>query len=749
MTQWCERIKVSPGMVRLTGVGMLLLSLGQAQAVAAQTGAESSSRERIALVLGGGGARGAAHIGVLEVLARERVPVDCVVGTSMGALVAGAYAAGLTAEEMTAKLDEADWQDMFVDRADYSQLAYRTKKINKDLLAGTEIGLSKDGGATYQSGVVAGEKIKLFFNYLVGDHQGQRLIEDSALPLAIVATDIGTGERVVLREGSLTRAMRASMSVPGILAPVPIDKHKLVDGGLVDNLPVQLGRELCNATRVIAVNVGSKLRPAAEVNSLVAVTAQMIGILTDQNVHRSLALLGARDIYIEPPLDGIGAMDFARHKQAAAVGRDAALAQRAALQALSLSPESFAAHQASLRADRDPITAINHIEITGADLVPAAYTRNFIRQSLDQAVDRDLLDDDLIRLYGSGNFEMVDYRVHRDEGVPTLSILPQERAWTGDSVLFGFSLVDEYRDDAQINLRGAYRKNWINPYGGEFFALFDIGTEPYLEVEFYQPLNVDQTYFIEPRVVYDRDEINLYEGSAKVAEYTLTTAYGELMLGRNIGLWGQARVGRREYRFEARADFNPFALSSVDRDYGGYMARVVFDSRDRLHFPSDGWRGDVSYFHADEGYAKFASSLGMARPLGDFVLGVFGEYTTAAQDLLPVYDAARVGGFLNLSGYATHQIIANDIAYGHLRLEKIIGRMPLGFTGDMRMGIALEAARVRDAYTLADADTHLKSAALFLGGETPFGPVFIGYGNSLEGDHNVYFQIGPLDRFKF
>src|SRR5690606_27752238 len=166
----------------------------------------------------------------------------------------------------------------------------------------TEIGLSKKGGVQYQSGMIAGEKIKLFFNYLVGDYQGQRQIEDSRLPLAIVATDIGTGERVVLQEGSLSRAMRASMSVPGLMAPVEIDGHKLVDGGLVDNLPVELARELCQATRVIAVNVGTKLRAAEEVNSLVSVTAQMIGILTDQNVHRSRAALNEKDIYIEPAL---------------------------------------------------------------------------------------------------------------------------------------------------------------------------------------------------------------------------------------------------------------------------------------------------------------------------------------------------------------------------------------------------------------------------------------------------------------
>ena len=306
--------------------GLLPPALAQTP-VPAGTGGDnpvaSQPRPVTALVLGGGGARGAAHIGVLEVLERERIPVDCVVGTSMGGLVAGAYATGMSPAEMRAKLDAADWTDIFLDAADYSQLSYRKKQVNKGLLAGAEIGLT-ERGAQLTPGVIAGEKIKLFFNQLVGDHQGQRQIEDLPLPLAIVATDIGTGERVVLDKGSLTHAMRASMSVPGLMAPVEHQNTKLVDGGLVDNLPVEVGRQLCRAERVIAINVGSPLRPAEEVGSLLSVTGQMIGILTQQNVARSLASLTGRDLYIAPELGNFKATDFKRYALAADIGRLAA-----------------------------------------------------------------------------------------------------------------------------------------------------------------------------------------------------------------------------------------------------------------------------------------------------------------------------------------------------------------------------------------------------------------------------------------
>jgi NTE family protein len=212
--------------------------------------AADQPRPRIGLVLGGGGARGAAHIGVLEALEKLRVPVDCVAGTSMGALVAGAWAAGMSPEKMREALAAADWSDMFIDNPEYAEMSYRNKQVSRRYLPGSESGVSANGVA-YQAGVVSGQKIKLFFNQLVRANQGERNIEELPLPLSIVATDIGTGERVVFRDGALTTAMRASMSVPGLLAPVDHQGRKLVDGGLVDNLPIAEVRERCNADVVM------------------------------------------------------------------------------------------------------------------------------------------------------------------------------------------------------------------------------------------------------------------------------------------------------------------------------------------------------------------------------------------------------------------------------------------------------------------------------------------------------------------
>jgi predicted acylesterase/phospholipase RssA len=309
---------------------------------AAQTAASDLTRPRVGLVLGGGGARGAAHIGVLEVLEKLRVPVDCVAGTSMGALVAGVYASGLRPSTMRSKLAEADWDDLFRDDPPLNQQNFRKKVLDKRFLPGSETGVGPEG-VKGQPGIVMGQKIKLFFNTLVRDYLGERDIEALPLPLSIIATDIVGGDKVVFREGSLSKAMRASMSVPGLMAPVESDGKKLVDGGLVDNVPIDEARQRCQADVIIAVNVGSPLLKAEDISGLLSVSAQMVNILTEQNVTRSLATLKPTDIYIKPDLDGITAGDFKRSSETADRGVAATEAVADRLRALSVSETAYAA----------------------------------------------------------------------------------------------------------------------------------------------------------------------------------------------------------------------------------------------------------------------------------------------------------------------------------------------------------------------------------------------------------------------
>ncbi|HOY23034.1 MAG TPA: patatin-like phospholipase family protein [Cellvibrio sp.] len=727
------------------GFWLFVTSFFAASSVHAQTPEQTqpkNSQPRIALVLGGGGARGAAHIGVLEVLEREHIPLTCVVGTSMGGLVAGGYAAGLTPAEMREKLDKANWTDMFLDSADYSQLSFRKKRVTKRFLSGTEMGLT-DRGLQLKPGVIAGTKIKLFFNFLVGADYGSRNIENMPIPLAIVATDIGTGEKFVFDKGSLPLAMRASMSVPGLMTPVDYQGHKLVDGGLVDNLPVEVARELCNPDIIIAVNVGSKLKPADQVVSLLSVTSQMIGILGKQNVAYSVSLLKPTDVLLTPELGDFSATNFAHYKLAADIGKRSAELQLEKLRQYSADEKTYTAWRNEKKPAAHEIVQIDQIVISPMTRQSPEYIAQHIRQTLESPLNRAQLEQDLIHLYGDGFYENVDYSINRIDNKNVLSINAIEREWSSDYVTLGFDINNEYRQDTNFDLRAAYRSTWLNRYGGEIFATGDIGSSPGFDIEFYQPLNLSQTYFIQPSYYRKREIFNVFLNDEKIAEYKLQRSYSELALGKSLDIYGQAKIGWREYNIKSTSDVSEIDLGNYHRKYGGMLFDMTVDRRNRLHFPSRGWSGNLNYFDSPkENYGKLSSELNFAYPMNNFVLAGRTTYVRSTHGILPATNAAYLGGFLNLSAFATNQIIADNTLYAHLRGERIIGRMPLGLNGDMRLGIGLEGAQLKNAYTFDEDRNLLHSAVVYLGGETPLGPAYLGIGFTDDGNINLYMQVG-------
>jgi len=699
-------------------------------------------RPVIGLVLGGGGARGAAHIGVLEVLERLHVPVDCVAGTSMGALVAGAWAAGLDPATMRRELAQADWADMFQDNPDYTELNFRNKRLSQRFLPGSESGVT-DKGVVGPPGVVSGQKIKLFFNQLVRADAGERDLGKLPLPVSIIATDIGTGERVVFRDGSLTQAMRASMSVPGLMAPLDYEGRKLVDGGLVDNVPIREVRERCKADVVIAVNVGSPLLKAAEVGTLLTVSAQMVAILTEQNVSQSLATLGPNDVYIKPDLDGITAADFERNAEAADRGRAAAETMAGALARLAVAPAEFAAWRRRLEDHRPEVQRVDEIQIAGLKRVNPDTVNRYLKQILGEPLDTDALNRDLLRAYGDGAYEGVDYALLSQRGRNVLRVTPIEKRWGPDYLRLAVNLNSNLSQGSTYVLRAGYQKTWLNRLGAELLVTGEIGSNTGASVELYQPLDGAQQFFVETSASYKRSRIDVFQDDQRTAEYRVGNATVDLAAGINIGLLGQARLGWRDSHYNADVDTGVALLPEQTAHNSGWLVALDLDQLNGLYFPSRGWSARAAWFesaHAD--YGKLGLEARAAWPFGPWVLGARAAYTASPRGQVPAYDASSLGGFLNLSGFATGQLLGDDIRYAHLRGERIVGRLPLGLRGDMRLGLALEAGKVGRPYTEVNRTGWLNSATIYLGGETPIGPVYLGVGHSSAGPTNAYLFLG-------
>ena len=728
--------------LRLLAAASLSLALG------AQAAAEPA-RPTVGLVLGGGGARGAAHIGVLEVLEELRVPVDCIAGTSMGALVAGAYAAGLSPATMRAKVAEADWDDMFIDYPDYDKVSFRYKQVLRRSIPGSETGVSADG-IMYPPSIIGGQKIKLFFNELVGAGRSERLIEKLPLPLSIIATDIGTGERVVLREGRLTVAMRASMSVPGLLAPVRLGKHHLVDGGLVDNVPIEEVRQRCNPDLVIAVNVGSPLMKADDVNSLLSVSAQMVNILTEQNVTRSLATLKPADIYIKPDLGTITAGDFSRNAEAADRGRAAAEAVRDRLARLSTSPAWYAEWRTPIDATARGAARVDDIQIVGLDRVNPAMVSKELQFSDGDEVHQKEVTRDALKIFGQGTFESVDYEMLKQRDRNILRLLPVEKSWGPDYLRFALLLETETSSEATWGMRLAYQKTLMNELGGELLAAVDIGNAPAAGVNFYQPLDPEQKFFVSAGLDYSSNTAAVFQDNEKLAQYKVDRGSAGLWLGTNIGSLGQATLGAIEQYVRFERDVGATYWPEGNTHYFGWRANLTLDQFNRLYFPTKGWGTRLEYFNSpDAGFSRAFVAQSVAGSVGNTVGLMTFRYTGSVTGKLPVYDAAKLGGIDNMVAFARGQIAGDDIYYLGARLEHIIGKLPLGISSDLRIGINLEGAHVGEFYTETNLknDRFLNSTSVYLGGATPIGPLYLGFGYSTNGSSNLFFSLGvPFNR---
>lgn len=726
---------------RLAWCAFLIAALAAGASAAAQ-------RPKIGLVLGGGGARGGAHLGVLEVLDEMRIPVDCIAGTSMGALVGGAYAAGVSPAEIRALVEKTDWIGIFEDTAGREAVDLRHKAMDDRYFSGLEFGVSREG-LRFREGAVAGEKLKLFFNELVRSDLGDRPIEQLQVPLAIIATDIGTGERVAIRSGNLTSAMRASMSVPGLIAPVIRDGRKLVDGGLTDNLPIAEAKKLCNPDVLIVVNVGSPLLKPDEITGVVGVLGQVVNLLTEQNVNVSLKLLTPRDIYIHPELGDFSSTAFTEQLKAADKGREAVLAASAALRPLSLSPRDFAMWQEHIRlagSGKPPV--IDEVAVDKTRFVNPDRIRSSVAQKEGEPLNTDRLARDLVREFSRGDLSSLDYSVVRERDRTILRITPVEKPWGPDYLRFGMSLTTDFRSDSTYNLRALLRRTWLNPLGGEWLVAAQIGSDQFIATEFMQPLETNQFLFVRPFASTGLRKLPLYFNGDRVAIYRVQDNRAGIDVGANIGVTGQVHAGWVERHLGAVLDTGPNAFLNQTEFIGGPIAGASFDTYDQPFFPTRGFKADVTYFDAhhtsgeSSPYSRMEGRFGGAMSRGRWTfLGAVEGGTVLSGDL-PLADSFSLGGPRRLSGFAVDQMRGQDYAFvrgeAQYRLNFATPLYGLSLIG----GVMAEGGRMNKPITETSLTGWQRSLGAYLAATTPIGPVYIGVADAKNGKGRFYLFIG-------
>ncbi|HMD73226.1 MAG TPA: patatin-like phospholipase family protein, partial [Steroidobacteraceae bacterium] len=572
-------------------LGWLLACCALARAEPAEPARNvGAARPRICLVLSGGGARGMAHIGVLKVLEQLKIPVDCIAGTSMGAIVGGLYASGMSPERIEAKMNSVDWQEAFRDAPPRKDLAFRRKQDDLNFLVRLPFGL-KHYEVLLPRGLIQGEKLQQMLRSQTPTYGNTPSFDDLPTPFRAVATDLETGQAVVMDKGDLALAMRASASIPGLFAPVEDQGRLLVDGGLTENLPMEVARAM-HADVLIVVDVTFPLLPRQQLSTALSISNQMLAILVRRDADRQKATLKPGDTLIAPELGLSSATDFASVAKTIELGERAAMGEAAKLAALSVEDEVYRQYLEA-RAPHGSNRPL--VQFVRVDDPSRPYEKTILaamQPLLQKPLDLDEVNARITEIYGLGDFETIDYGVvseGEDADQRTgIEVRARRKSWGPNYVRFGLNLQDDFQGNTRYNAAARFLSTEIDSLDAEWLTDLQIGDNPKVYTEFYQPLTAERTWFVAPSGRIESSDLPVYQNYVEIADFRMRQAEADLDIGRELGNWGEIRTGFHRINGATSLRFGAADLVEPQFNDGEYFFKFSYDRLDNVHFPRDG-----------------------------------------------------------------------------------------------------------------------------------------------------------------
>lgn len=712
------------------------------------TGADA--RPRIGLVLAGGGARGAAHIGVLQVLDELRIPVDAIAGTSMGAVVGGLHSIGYSPEELEETILAIDWDAAFNDRPPREALPFRRKQEDRDFLARFHLGF--DGRRVrLPSGFLSGQSLFQVLKRMTVDRRAPSDFDTFPTPFRAVVCDLDTGEAVALGSGDLATVIRASMSVPGAFTPVTIDGREYVDGGIVQNLPVETCRAM-DVDVIIAVDLARDLEEMEGFTSVFAVTGRLMDILFESNHEKQLALLTDDDIRITPELAEITPFDFSRAEDSIERGRAAALAAADRLRALSVPEEEYERYLRTARREPDPPRTIGEITIVEDSALAEEAIRARLGLDPGDRYDAERIDDAIRDLFGTMVFDRVDYDFAAGEP-SDLTVTAVPRSLGRGYLRFGAQYEDDFNGENQFNLAVELNVLPLDGYGLEWRTRAQVGQEMQVATELYQPLDPAGVFFVNPRIAYGEDNLRLFVDGEPFAEYRAEVVAISCDVGAELWNWGEVRAGI-EYldgELDPRNRQLVVPLPRIEVEEGSYRAILAVDTLDDPNFPTRGilmahrTKFTRESLGSENDFSVYEGGLATVLSYGPLSLAPSIEYGTPFEGDSTEASAFALGGFLRLSGlpknsrYAPHYLLTRLLGYWNLgERTSIPARNKFYIGGSVEWGnVATERSDLR-------ADELILAGSVFVGMETLLGPAYLGLGMSEGGDRSLFLSFGPV-----
>ena len=714
----------------------------------------AKARPRVGLVLSGGGARGIAHVGVLKVLEQLNVPVDAVAGTSMGAVVGGLYASGLNAHEIEKIMTSLNWQAAFHDRPPREDLTLRRKQEDENFLVKFPLGV-RDRKIVLPKGLIEGQSLSQLLRRLTLPVARITDFDDLPTQFRAVATDLENGEQVVLASGDLTSAMRASMSAPGIFAPVERQGRLLVDGGIADNVPVDVARAM-GVDLVIVVDVGSPLQQRAKLSDVTSISNQMLAILLRRNAEQQLATLQPRDVLIAPALGDASSFDFGAVGRYIGVGEAAARAATDRLAPLAVGAGEMQHYQQRREALRLPPPVIQFVQADGGSQQYSDSLDRLFRDMAGKPLDPDAVARRVTALYGLGGLDTLDYRVVGRDNYYGLALDARPSSMGPNYLRFGLSLQDDFQGHATYEAAVRFVMSGITRNAGEWVTDLQAGTTSLVSTELFLPLAEFSGWFVMPHVSDEIRTLYWYNQQSLEAEYRVHTFQYGADFGYQFGNWGEARVGAQRqqghYVLEI-GDPNDPSLpeqSFTPFDLINYFVRLTYDRLDDINFPHSGQQASLQWSanrdtgglgqYSDQVTMSYLGAYSFGRDTFSFSAAGGTTLQAGVNDLNLLFP---LGGFLNLSGLRANSLLGPNYGIARVMYYRQIGRGGPGyFDVPTYLGASLEAGNVWQSRAEATFGNTQKDASVFLGMDTLLGPLYVAMGFDEHGNQAFYLFLG-------
>ncbi len=729
---------------------IFFVTLQYDSAVFAQT--HDGEKPKIGLVLSGGGARGAAHVGVLKVLEENNIPIHMIAGTSFGAIVGGLYAAGYNATELEDILQNIDWQETLSNSAPRRYKSYRRKQDDDGFLIKFKIGF-EDGELKLPSGLITPNNLRLTLGDLVNSITEVDDFDNLAIPFRAVATDLETGNEVILKEGILASAMVASMTVPALFPPVELDGKLLVDGGVANNIPINVARDM-GADIVIVVDISTPLLKKDEITSFATVIDQLTMLQSNKASAAQLATLTDQDILIRPDLDEVGFVDFENAIAAVPRGFEAAANALEKMQSLRLSSNEWQTYIASRTPEKQDQPIIDFIKIDNKSDVSDEVIKSRLTLKPGDQLDPAELSSDLTEIYGLELFEEVNYNTVIENGKTGIEVRTRQREDGEDYLRFGLAIQEDFEGESGFQMAAGFTNLAINEYGGEWQALFKVGQEFSLTSEVYQPIDYKEHYYLFANASGTKVNRNILsdDNSGTILGQTRISALAfRLGGGRNLGNWGTVRAGLQRIHGSFKGRIGLPDTEKIPFDATTFTAEFRVDTLDNVQFPTSGINLDVTYENSMSilnGDSSVDTIL-----VASYKPFSWGRNTLALRTILVTSfngkpDEANLfplGGFLNLTAFSPGQLTGNHGGVvGAIYYRRISGGPQYLTEMPIYVGGTLEVGNVWNRSEDISVNDLKWSSSVFVGIDTILGPTYLGIGVGSNGATAAFLNIGQL-----